>query len=492
MPGTIWAPIGRVGRAIRRRFHAPEHDQGGDEPAPAGASDSTPPLRAIIEALLPLGGQNLKAAGDIDSGGMGAIEAADDKNLQRRVAKKILHTDLQDSASMVASFIREAQVTAQLEHPHIVPVYDIARSEDGRVFFTMQKIEGNTLFQLIEKFHAAGGGDSEQLFDLIDVVVRVCDALGLAHSRGVVHRDIKPQNIMTGAFGEIYLMDWGIAQVDEAGDEAPGQAENAGKPASERRVSTTMVDVAGSGVVGTPAYMPPEQARAKTTDTRSDIFALGGIVYHIVTGREPYPGKNAAEALVHARACEFDPPSQVVGAATVIPPELERIILKAMSANPAQRYQDASALKVDLLRFMRGGGEFPRSSYAKGEHIVRENEEGDRAYVIVSGSCDVYKTIDGENKHLATLGPGKGFGETAVLASVRRTASVVCREDTVVMVVTGDSLEEEIERMKPWMGALIRTLVMQARSNLSRPAPSPCGPQPPSGGPPGTARPRAH
>lgn len=416
-----------------------------------GVSDEEEEVRAVrafIESALPLGRESLLGGDEVERGGMGMIEGADDQTLQRRVAKKIIHAQFQDRAWMVGNFIREAQITAQLEHPHIVPVHELARAEDGRVYFTMRLVEGRTLHDLIHDEEPAS------LFDLLDILIKVCDALALAHSRGVVHCDLKPQNIMTGAFGAVYLMDWGLAYVQGDDFEPLGAPDDA----PTGRVSTTVEDSAHTGVYGTPAYMSPEHARGEQPGKLSDIFSLGAVLYHVVTGRAPYQADNMRDLVNAAEGGVFEPPAVVAGEARV-PNELNRIVLRAMAKSPEDRYQSVSEIKRDLVRFVRGGGEFPRKSFPAGEHIVREGEAGDAAYVIVSGGCEVYKTIDGEKVTLRSLGPGQGFGEIAILASRPRTASVVCEVDTEVMVVTSQIIEKEVDHMKPWMGAFIRNLV---------------------------------
>ncbi len=415
-------------------------------------------IRALIESLLPLAGKHLVRKRELDRGGMGAIEIVEDESLQRRVARKIVHHQFQDSAWMVGSFIREAQITAQLEHPHIVPVHDIGRTEDGRVCFTMRLIQGRSLIDLIEGM-PGGIASGEGLLDLLDVMVKVCDALALAHSRGVVHCDIKPQNVLTGGFGEVYLMDWGISRVQDD-DELPVLSKGA-----KSRVHTTISDDGEGVMMGTPAYMSPEQARGRKPGSGSDIFSVGAVIYHIVTGRAPYLGDSATNVVERAKQCRFESPVTVAGSA-VVPLELNRIILKAMAQRPADRYAHVSDLKADLVRFMRGGGDFPREAFCEGEHIVRQGDVGDSAYVIISGSCEVYKRVDGRKVMLKTMGAGEAFGETAILAATTRTASVQCKEDTVVMVINRHTLEEEVDHMKPWMGAIIRTLTLQARHSV--------------------------
>jgi serine/threonine-protein kinase len=249
-----------------------------------------------------------------------------------------------------------------------------------------------------------------------------------------VHCDVKPENVMVGDFGQVYLMDWGVARLEEVQDAA--------------------------AIIGTTAYMSPEQARGDraSLDARSDVFLVGAMLYEIVTRTSPYKATSREEAIRRAAARELDPPR---GKAPWVSPELERILLKAMSKEPGARYQDTDALKDDLLRFMRGGAEFPMAKFAKGSYIVREGDQGNTAYIIVTGRCEVLKVIEGTVTPLQTLLPGDVFGEMAVLTESPRTATVLALEDTTVLVVEGEVLRQELEAMKPWMASLLRRLAQR-------------------------------
>jgi serine/threonine-protein kinase len=269
------------------------------------------------------------------------------------------------------------------------------------------------------------------------VVVKVCDAMALAHSRGVVHCDIKPENVMVGEFGEVYLMDWGLARTADSGHE-------------------------DGTFVGTPAYMSPEQAAGnnQAIDPRSDVFGVGAIVYEIITRRPPFDREGFWQSVAAAEACDFPSLDE---ASTTVPRGLIRIVNRAMAKNPAKRYRDAGELKQMLVRFMRGGGQFPTLRVAPNTKIVCEGAPGDVAYIIVSGHCQVEKMIDGKLEILRTMGPGDVFGETAILSPGPRTATVTALEPMSLRVVTRDVLEAEVDSMKPWMGAFIRALAARFR-----------------------------
>lgn len=388
--------------------------------------------------------ERLKFEQHIARGGMGSIEAVRDVALGRRLAKKLIHPHLRSMPGIVRMFLREARVNALLDHPNIVPVYDIAET-DKELYFTMKLVSGQPLKQVIRDL-PPGPIEMGTLFNLLDVCVRVCDALAFAHSKGVLHLDVKPDNVMIGDYGQVYLMDWGVSRVtkENRGEDEPASSHNT--------------------VIGTPSFMSPEQALGNrgVLDPRADVFLIGGMIYYVLTRRPPYVGNDTSEAIRAAVACDFPPPRALAGDRAV-PAELERIVLKAMARERSARYPSALALKEDLLRYMRGGAEFPRTSFAKGTVIMREGEPGDAAYIIVSGRCEVTKRIDGVDSLLQALGPGDVFGEMAAITEGSRTATVVATEDTVALVVKGDVLEREIEAMKPWMARLLHSLASRFR-----------------------------
>jgi len=209
--------------------------------------------------------------------------------------------------------------------------------------------------------------------------------------------------------------------------------------------------------------MSPEQAQGKRflLDARADVFSIGAILYEIVTRSPPYKGESRDETLALARDAHYARPSDIVGKG--VPPELERIVQKAMSRHRSDRYGDTDQLKEDLVRFMRGGAEFPQTTFAKGTYIVREGEPGSAAYIIVKGRCDVLKTVGGTTTTMTTLGAGEVFGETAVLSEGPRTATILAVEDTTVLVVTRVDLERELGTLKPWLARLIHALAARMR-----------------------------
>ena len=390
----------------------------------------------------------------IGAGGFAEVFRVRDLRLKRDLAVKVLRPDLGLSPDLVMRFRREAETIANLRHPHIVPVYDVGEDPNGCLFFTMKLVQGQPLKHIIKSL-PPGKIETGVLFNLLEVVIKVCDALAFAHSKGILHCDVKPDNVMVGDFGQVYLMDWGIARAMEH-EEAPRPSK---PPRAGRAASAT-----DESVIGTVAYMSPEQAQGNRAllDPRADVFLLGGLLYEILARRPPYMADGFEATLKAAIACDV-PPLRSVCKEGSVPSELERIVGKAMARQRSQRHAGPSELKDDLVRFMRGGTEFPQTTFPKGSYVVKEGDPGDSAYIIVSGRCEVLKIIDGTVSVMQKLGPGQVFGEMAILTDSPRTATVLATEETTVLVVTKDVFEQELEAMKPWMRSVLQMVASRFR-----------------------------
>jgi eukaryotic-like serine/threonine-protein kinase len=406
----------------------------------SGLDEAThrPPPPNFIEAAL----AGLVQLEEIGRGGMGTVHRARDTDLLRDVAMKMLDPAIAEVPKYMESFIAEAQITGQLGHPNIVPVHKLGIDASGRVYFTMKLVNGVSLHEWLEH-PARGPGSYERLADGLEIFMKVCDAMSFAHSRGVVHRDLKPANVMVGDFGEVYVMDWGLARLAGPGieiSEAPGS-----RPAER-------------AVVGTPAYMSPEQAsgRVEDCDHRSDVFGLGAILYQMVTGCPPYPSDLEDEELYEAvREGAYTPPEMLCGASAS--KRLLNIVKKALSREREDRYPSAAAMKRDVQRFLRAGMHLPQRTFAAGTSIVVQGEPGDEAFIIMRGECVAYKTVNGERRVLRRMFTGDVFGELSVLSNVRRTATVLAVDAVTVLAVSRSVLEEGIG-LDTWLGALIRAL----------------------------------
>ena len=276
-------------------------------------------------------------------GGMGRILVAYDQYLKRAVAIKELHPEVADDDSIVRRFIGEAEITAQLEHPGVVPIHRLDQGRDGLPYYTMKMIIGDTLQDAIKAYHRKPA--KAELTGLVRRLVSVAKTMSFAHSKGVVHRDLKPANIMLGEHGETLVMDWGLAKLFNQGtDESYVSIVHQSK---QSRPDLTMV----GAIVGTPAFMSPEQAMAEENviGPLSDVFSLGTILYYLLAGQTAFSGRSTQDVLSKVRACNPTPPSQIK---PNVPRDLEVICLKAMAKLPENRYQGATEFADDLCRWL--------------------------------------------------------------------------------------------------------------------------------------------
>ncbi|HTR51750.1 MAG TPA: serine/threonine-protein kinase, partial [Kofleriaceae bacterium] len=281
-------------------------------------------------------GTRYRLGAELGRGGMGRVVEALDTQLDRVVAlKEVLPTG---GASDARRFAREVRITARLEHPSIVPLYDAGTTADGRPYYTMRRVSGRPLDQVL-----ADEKQLSQRLARLPNLLAACDAVAHAHRRGIIHRDLKPTNILVGELGETVVIDWGLAKV-------VGEVETPSEDPRAPAASDSLHTQAGS-VFGTPGFMPPEQARGDELGPRSDVFALGATLYHLLAGRPPVTGRSATEVLEATFRHALVP---IARACPEAPPELVAIVDKALAPEPAGRYADAAALAEDVRRFLTG------------------------------------------------------------------------------------------------------------------------------------------
>ena len=278
-------------------------------------------------------------------GGSAQLRTCRDKTLGRTVVMKTLHPHLANNAYMQSRFLREARVTAQLQHPVTVPVYDLGRDMEDRLYFTMKKVEGETVRSIIER---QGKGDEQALTHfglerMLGVLVQVCNGLAYAHVHGVVHRDVKPENLLVGAFGEAVLLDWGVAKV-WADESSEGDARM-----MEHQILTDV-----NQRPGTPLYMSPEQVRGGSDqiDARTDVYSAGAVLYEALTLTEPLRGKQVQETF-NLIVNEMPEPPRERAPARQIPAALADIAMKAMAKRPEDRFQTMEEM-IEAIRSFRG------------------------------------------------------------------------------------------------------------------------------------------
>ena len=264
-------------------------------------------LRRVLDEP-DLSGTRYQLLEELGRGGMGTVYAAEDRELGRRVALKVLPPwDAGTASDAAARLLQEARILAQLEHPGIVPIHDAGELSDGRVFYAMKRVDGRRLDQVRQ-------GASR--FDLLRLFLKVCDPVAFAHSRQVIHRDLKPENVMVGEFGEVLVLDWGIAKL---------------------QIADCRLQIDEGTIAGTPGYMAPEQAAGKEVDERTDVYGLGGILYHMLVGRAP--------------GAEPSPPRRLDRS---IAKPLEAICLKALAHDPTARYASVAEMQTDVARYLDG------------------------------------------------------------------------------------------------------------------------------------------
>ncbi|MBI3860433.1 MAG: protein kinase [Planctomycetia bacterium] len=336
----LQASLGHIGRN-----HTPDNGDG----APFNQQDQS-------TLLVPGGGSASLVASDRAlnrfrilrphaKGGLGQVSLALDQDLNREVALKQIQPQYADDQSCRERFVLEAEITGGLEHPGIVPVYALGQASDGRPFYAMRFVKGDSLKEAIEDFHAPNRKHARirelELRQLLGRFIDVCNAVEFAHSRGVLHRDLKPGNIMVGKYGETLVVDWGLAKVlgkkDVVSEEATLHPSSASSGAGQTEPGSA---------IGTPAYMSPEQAAGKLEEVgpASDVYSLGATLYHVLCGSPPFGTADRGWIIAKLEG-KYPKPRSVL---PDVPRALEAICLKAMARSPADRYQSPRALANEL------------------------------------------------------------------------------------------------------------------------------------------------
>lgn len=286
-------------------------------------------------------------------GGLGEVFVAQDLELHREVALKEIQSRFADQPDSRSRFVLEAEITGGLEHPGIVPVYGLGQYADGRPFYAMRFIRGDSLAEAIARFHkadVAGRDPGERTLELRKLLGRfidVCEAMEYAHSRGILHRDLKPGNIMLGKYGETLVVDWGLAKSVGRGERASETGEPTLHPSSGDSVDPTIMGKA----IGTPAYMSPEQAAGRLNELgpASDVYSLGATLYSLLTGQPPFSGSEKGEILQRVEQGDFPPPRELK---PKVPAGLQAICLKAMAMKTTDRYPSPKMLADDIEHWL--------------------------------------------------------------------------------------------------------------------------------------------
>ncbi len=408
----LWAKYSETAGVIDAISIGPEQTH------PSVPSTGAPTTPADGEELIP---GRYRLDGELARGGMGAILKIWDETIRRDLAMKVILESAQDDVSLMGRFLEEAQITGQLEHPGIVPVHEIGFDTHGRLYFTMRLVRGHDLRTVFEWVRRGEAGWTRTR--ALNVVLRICEAVAYAHSRGVIHRDIKPANVMVGSFGEVYVMDWGLAKVRGTStvDPAP-QSSPSDSPEStivtDRQQEASRLDespllTAAGSVVGTPAYMSPEQARGELDrlDARTDVYAVGALLYALLTGRMPYvnPDEKPTADEVVARV-RSGPPRPIAELDSSVPPELIAIGEKAMAHERDGRYADMGAMASDLRAYLeqRVVSAYQTGAWAEFRKWVQRNRAlatsvGVSALVVLLGSITFSWYTDRQYREIVKL-----------------------------------------------------------------------------------------
>ncbi len=287
-------------------------------------------------------------------GALGVVSVAIDNELDREVAFKEIQPAHADRETSRARFVLEAEFTGKLEHPGIVPIYGLGQDAEGRPFYAMRFIRGESLADAINRFHDRGRDDPDgsrrplELRELLGRFIDVCDAIAYAHSRGVLHRDLKPGNVMLGPYGETMVVDWGLAMPLERPLADSASPEGLVRPT---KASSEALPSERGAAIGTPLYMPPEQAEGAIDrlGPASDVYGLGGILYEVLTGRQPVAGERVEEVLDRVRRGEITPPRRLN---PDVPAALEAVCLRALATRPEDRYPSPRGLAADIKAWL--------------------------------------------------------------------------------------------------------------------------------------------
>ena len=398
---------------------------------PLALAASRPALEAALDPAPPAPEGRFGGRGLLGEGGHAQVFGVHDRLLDRPLAAKRLRTA--DREEHVRAFLAEARVMGALAHPAVIPVHDFGVAPGAAPWILMDRVTGEDLKQRIDRAGPVRAHDGT-MTAVLDALARACDALTLAHDRGLLHRDLKPANIMLGAYGAVFVVDWGLALPRERWP-WPGDA------------------------MGTPAYMAPEQARRDRLDARTDVWGIGACLYYALTGHPPHPGDRDT-AFGHAAAGTPVVPVAERRQADPAPPALARLAEACLAVSPADRPGGMDRLRAELDRARHGSWRLPRRAVTAGEAIVRQGEPGDTAYLIDTGRFEVLQEGRGV---LRVLGPGDVFGELSPILGAPRSATVRALEDGIICPVDGAALREWLD-VGNLGGRFVQALAVRLRS----------------------------
>ncbi len=389
----------------------------------------------------------------LGEGAVGLVERVFDAHLGRIVARKTLRESLRSDHLTIRTFVNEAKIIGHLDHGSVVPIFDAYVNEEGLPVYTMREIRGRSLARVLKVDFESGNATPLALDRTLKIVSQLCEGLAHAHERGVLHLDLKPQNIIVLEHDEVVLVDWGAARLF-----SPERYFGKLEKFPELSLLAKLEPEDDELFVGTPRYMSPEQTEKARADLgpSSDIFSMGIIFYQMLTGGLPFHGESLEELLFHIRETPVEEPRKVDSG---IHRRLSSIVMRMLAKSPADRYQGFEEVLGDLEEFRSTAAEFPVRHFEAGELIFSEGDPGDAAYVIVEGEVEIWTGTGEARRALGLNVEGEVFGELALLRDMPRSASATARQATSVRVIGQPSLMSEVERLNPWVLAILSGVV---------------------------------
>ncbi|MEA2011772.1 MAG: cyclic nucleotide-binding domain-containing protein [Verrucomicrobiota bacterium] len=452
------------------------HKLKGLKPLPASNNSETKPYKATRKEKAcysnsinrKLNNEKYQLLDKIISGGMGTIFKTLDQDLQRISALKVILPKYKKDFDTLQNFIAEAKITGALEHPNIIPVHDIGLTDQMGLFFTMKLVKGEALIDIMTEleYHNPIYLSKYNFYKMLGIFRKVCDATSYAHSKGIIHRDIKPHNIMVGEYGEVLLMDWGLAKFIGSEDKFEEHHLTPKIIEAMKQLSTDKKGI----VRGSPAFISPEQARGnpEELDFRSDIFLLGATLYHMFTLEPPYLAESIMDVIIMATKRDLIPPD-VRAPSRQIPKEVCRIIEKAMALNKDNRYQTVSELAMDIDDLIAGKWiSTDKRLFTPGQFLMQEGDYAEEAYAILRGKLEVLQDRNGTPVSLAIIGDGDIVGEMSLLNNEPRSASVKAIEETEVTILTKEIFEGNLRKLPPYMEKTILTITERLKKSNAK------------------------
>lgn len=410
---------------------------------------ASPAVRRLLEPFL--SEERYAKVDDLGEGGLSRVTSSFDRCLNRIVAVKELREEFLSDPDLLNAFITEVKMISYLDHPGVVTVYDTHLTAEQELRYTMQLVDGQTLQEFLQHYQQPEAACENYLSDVINIFTRLCETLAFVHDKGVVHLDLKPENIILGQYGEVMIMDWGNASLFN-----PSLYEDYVRKFRKTGAEANMELEVRDAILGTPLYMSPEQTLSRNElGPASDLFSIGVVIYELLTGHRPFAAPTVVEIVERVRT-HVPPPVHEMN--PDIPVRLSHIVGKMMQKAPGDRHQSAHEVLHDLQTAMTSGQAFPLWEIPAGQVIFHEGDPGDFTIRIKSGRIEISKENQGSKKVLAELGPGDVLGELAVFSNLPRTATATTLEDTEVYLMRSAEVNAELDKLSPWVSQIIHAL----------------------------------